>query len=115
MKKLYVFTAIFIGLTVAAFAGPKQNNRNSWAVTITPNTSQAYLDSVTAAWATHNIVLKFTELKFNPKGTKLLQIAGTIDITVGEDHMKSEIPEQKVKKEIVIKVNNKPSIDIHSK
>jgi hypothetical protein len=115
MQKLYVLTAVFVSLTIAAFAAGKQNNRTSWALTITPKTTQAYLDSVTAAWATHNIVLKFTELKFNPKGTKLLEVSGTVDITVGEQHISSEITQQKFKKAIEIKVNSKPSISVDSK
>lgn len=110
MKKIFVITAILAAMTAVG-----QNNRNSWAYHITPKTTKADLDSVATAWAPHGIVLKFTDLKFNSKGTKLLEVTGTVDITVGEQHISSQITQQKVKKAIEIRINNKPSISVDSK
>jgi hypothetical protein len=113
MKKLLVSIIILVGLTATSVA---QKNAGNWRLIITSKTTKVYLDSVSTAWASHNIVLKFTELKFNTKGTKLLQVSGTIDYTTADgQHMTSQISAEKIKKAIEIKINDKPSISVDSK
>jgi|SRR6185437_3240375 len=113
MKKIFVSIVIILGLTGMGIA---QKNVSNWKLNITSKTTKVYLDSVSTAWAAHNIVLKFTELKFNSKGTKLLQVSGTIDYTTADgQHMTSQINEGKIRNAIEIRINDKPSISVDNK
>lgn len=113
MKKLFVITLILVGI---ATMGSAKGGTGYWSLNITSKTTKAYLDSVSAAWAKSNIVLKFTELKFNSKGTKLLQVSGNIVYTTndGQD-MTGSINSEKIKKQIEVRITDKPSLSIDSK
>ena len=113
MKKRMACTiafTIYITLAWAQTSKPLTETHWGWVVTITPQTTKHYLDSVTTAWQKDSIVLKFSTLKYNAQG-KLIKVKGSINVTAKGRHASGTFAPDKLES-LEIKASDSPGVSI---
>jgi hypothetical protein len=115
MKKLLTGIALLTISLGTAFAQQSNSvSRHTWILDITPKTHKAYLDSVSAAWKAHGIMLTFSTLEYNNQG-QLVNVKGSVSEQVsGRSNVNGTFSSDK-QKTIEIKVTDSPSVDIRTK
>jgi|GEM_PF-1432801 len=118
MKKLAVNASILVLSCLLIISKPARNlveskAAHNWILVISPQTSKQHLDSVKTAWEKDNILLEFSNLKYDDSG-KLVKIKGIVTNNTGGDHASANFSSENLKL-LEIKVDDSPSISIKSK
>jgi hypothetical protein len=89
----------------------RSGTQHNWSLVITPNTTQSYLDSVTAKWKRENIDLSISKFKCDANGN-LVKIKGSVVInTPAGNHASGEFKSENLAS-IQIKVDDSPNVSI---